>query len=191
MSVALHNTVKFLSKIEGIVTENTDFALAKDFLLEEYNNIPEAPHNMAYPVKDVPVASFNEDGNLSYGVSVHPLALFMEMNKLTDIKEAVKLIAEANNIDYRDLAVVLPPSSEILHDIQEAKDDTEPSSAKVKVNHLHRTGTMVQALKTSGLSVAKEPGVLDAKWNTNTNIVNIERTSSFGDGIDYDSLKNY
>lgn len=190
MATALHNTVKFLSGLHNIVTEDMNLKLSSETLIDQYYSLPTVESNLVYPVKEVPVALF-ESGPIRYGVSVNVLSLFMEMNQLTDLDQAIHMIAEANDLRDRDLAIVMPPVSVIRQQIQEAKDDTEPSSAKAKVSHLQRTGSMVQEIKNKGIPICKEPGVMDVKWNAKTNIVNIEKPSSYLNGIDYDSLRNY
>lgn len=190
MASALNNTVKFLSRVTDLVTEDVDLSLSSQSVLDAYTSLPTVSSKLNFPVKEVPIAQF-ESGSVKYGVSVNVLSLFMEMNMLTDPNQAIHMIAEANDLKDNEIAIVMPDITLIRQQIQEAKDDTEPSTAKVKVKNLQRTGAMIRELKNRGLPVCKEPGVLDVKWNEKTNIVNIEKTSSYLDGVDYDSLRNY
>ena len=193
MASALNNTVKFMAKMNNIVTESMDLNLSANSVLDEYAQLPTISNKLTYPVSYVPVAAFKEhhDAPRPYGVSINALSLFMEMNNLRDVVGAVRLIAEANDISDKDICLVMPGDDLIRKEISEAKQDTEPASAKLKVKHLQNTGAMVKDLRNYGLCVCKEPGVMDIKWDAKTNIVNIDRTSSFGDGVDWDSLKNY
>lgn len=191
---SLSNTIRYLAGTETFVTEDMNMKLDLENVLDEYANLPEVPNKLVFPVSEVPIASFEEadDFAYKYGLNVNVLSLFMEMNEMRDLHNAINMITEHNHIDRKDLCIVFNSNDDIRAMVEDAKHDTEPSSAKVKVHNINRTGALVQALKKDGLGVAKEPGVTDIKWNEKTHIVNIDSTTPFmSDGVDWDSLKNY
>lgn len=191
---SLSNTIRYLAGTETFVNEDMNMKLDLDNMLTEYANLPEVPNKLVFPVSEVPIASFEEsdDFRYKYGLNVNVLSLFMEMNEMKDLHNAINMITEHNHIDRQDLCIVFNSDDDIKAMLEDAKHDKEPSSAKIKVHNLNRTGALVQALKKDGLGVAKEPGVTDIKWNEKTHIVNIDQTTPFmSDGVDWDSLKNY
>lgn len=191
---ALSNSIRYLAGTETFVNEDMNIKLSIENVLDEYAALPEVPNKLVFPVKDVPVASFeeSEDALYKYGVNVNVLSLFMEMNNIRDLHTAINLITESNKIDRKDLCIVFNSSDDIKAMVEDAKHDREPESAKVKVKNLNKTGQLIQAIKKDGLGVAREPAVKDIKWNEKTHIVNIDQSTPFmSDGVDWDSLKNY
>lgn len=122
---------------------------AEEELNEEYYNIEEVEDEPTYTESMIPVFATK---NSMYLVESDMLGKYMDCASIYDPKEAIEKIAESNNIDAKDIAVLVESDDYANEIIQEAK----ATKSKKTINKAVSTSKFLKAFKLKGIKVVKK-----------------------------------
>ena len=152
------NNLTLLSEAATIdLKMDTEEALRFDTVREAYDAIPEMNEDVVTEASDVVVLN-TRDGE--YYVEFVNLAPFMKDSGITDIAEALDLVASANGLNSRDVGLVIESQYDVDAYLEAAKkksNDTRNSkTVKNAMNKVSKSTSTSKALMDKGYKVKKK-----------------------------------
>ena len=128
-----------------------------DTIIEAYNTIPESDEAVVTEASDVLVTrTLNND----YYVELANLAPFMKDSGITDIKDAMQLVAEANDIYLSDLTLCIESQDEVNSFLEAAKKKSKETGdskyVKSAMKKVDKNNKAAASLMKHGVKVAKK-----------------------------------
>lgn len=184
--------IAYISEAEQLVQEDVGLDLAIEQVVDEYAKIPTTHSKLFFPADQVPIIVYedSQEADCSYGVGIDIFGLFMEKNNITDIKEAYSIICKKNNLQEGQLALIFDSDDALKAAIQECRCCGDCKEKNKKLANLSKTGGLLKAIKND-IPIAKEPSVLDIKWDEKQSIVNIDRNDNYMSSFDKEAFNLY
>ena len=122
---------------------------------DEYVEIEELEDDIEYNEDMVPVIQQEVEEGFRYLVEMDNLAKFMDSVEEEDPEEALKRIADANELEEATMCIVVESDQYIQQLISEAKTANKAGS-KVKLGKLSASAKLLKNLKNKGIKVLKK-----------------------------------
>ena len=133
-----------------------------------YDSIAEVPEaEVIYPAESIPVLKCSCknpdrcekdccDEAASYFVELDMLEKFMESNQITDVAEAMQILANENDISLDEFAILIESEDVAREILEEAKKHKKATGNGKKITGVYTTANLLKGMKTKGIKVAKK-----------------------------------
>lgn len=136
---------------------NTEAIVGYDAVREAYSAIPEAPEPVVTEASDVLITKTAND---EYYVEMLNLAPFMMDTGITDISEALDLVAAANGLQPRQVGLCIESQARVDAVLEAArkksKETKDPKPLKKAVEKIDKNNAVAAKLMKKGYKVVKK-----------------------------------
>ena len=154
----IKSNIQLLSEVASIDNNlNTDVNYTLDTVKEAYSIIPELPEAVVTEAADVVVTQLS---NGDYYCEMVNLAPFMIDSGITNIAEALDLVAAAYNLPSKSVGLVIESQDRIDSMLEAAKKSSKekknPKIAKNAAEKVNKNNVVASKLMKQGYKVAKK-----------------------------------